>query len=200
MLIALGPMPGRALLLVNDTPLAFIDRGPGHQTLIPADRLKSGANSVQLAFVPDDAAIIEATVAAATNSARFFEAVAAVTEGAEWAFARWEPPRASAFQKAKSSARNHGPSWWKCHFRPVDAHAPLYVELTGMTKGQIYVNGRHLGRYFTATPDGKPVQPRTTPMIPSCWLRAGEDNELLLFDEHGGSPAKVQLLYEPVHA
>ena len=41
--------------------------------------------------------------------------------------------------------------------RPLDwtstaeTDAPLMLDVAGMTKGQIYINNRHLGRYFVAT-------------------------------------------------
>ena len=65
-----------------------------------------------------------------------------------------------------------------------------------MSKGQLYVNGRHVGRYWVATGSGKHVGPQTRWLIPQAWLKAGEENELVLFDEHGGNPAKVKLAFD----
>lgn len=50
----------------------------------------------------------------------------------------------------------------------------------------MFVNGRHLGRYFVATAHGKAVPPQESYYIPASWMRLGEENEVMLFDEHGG--------------
>ncbi len=72
-------------------------------------------------------------------------------------------------------------------------HFPLYLNLEGMTKGQVYVNGRHLGRYFVATAEGKAVPPQHQYLIPGAWLKAGEANEVVLFDEHEREPMQVKV-------
>lgn len=198
LLLHVGAFPARALVVVNDKPAAFIDQG-GHETIIlNPEQLKNGANQIQLAVVPEaglDSG--EKALSTLADLVHFYEGEDEITSGAEWAFARWEPPRASAFQKPKGATRVTGPVWWKATFRPHDAHTPMYIDLSGMTKGQMYVNGRHVSRYFVATADHKPVQPQSRLYIPPCWMRPGDDNELLLFDEHGGNPAKVHFAYEP---
>jgi len=66
------------------------------------------------------------------------------------------------------------------------------LDLTGMTKGQVYLNGKHAAHYFETDAEGKPVEPAGPTPVPASWLKEGE-NELLIFDEHGGNPAKVQM-------
>ncbi|MFN8778500.1 MAG: hypothetical protein ACK5ZI_03840, partial [bacterium] len=70
-----------------------------------------------------------------------------------------------------------------------------FFATTGLSKGQVYVNGKHIGRYFTATQDGKPVGPQTELLIPPVALKAGDGNELVIFDEHGHLPSKTRLVY-----
>jgi hypothetical protein len=65
----------------------------------------------------------------------------------------------------------------------------------GLTKGQWYVNGRHVGRYFVALANGKPVPPQDRYLVPAAWLKPGQPNELTVFDEHGASPSKVKLAH-----
>jgi hypothetical protein len=57
----------------------------------------------------------------------------------------------------------------------------------------VYVNGRHLGRYFTATADGKRVGPQEALFAPASWLDHSGPNEVLIFDEHGFTPVKVRV-------
>ncbi len=197
LILALGAFPGRGLLLANDKPIAFLERGGLEQILILPEQLKGGMNTLQVALLAEhDGAPPQPAIDALMHHARFYDCADPITAKGEWAFARWEPPRASAFHKNKPAGKLEVPCWWKTHFRCADGHTPLRLDLTGMTKGQIYVNGRDAGRYFVATPDGKPVEPRTRPYIPPAWIRAGDDNELLIFDEHGGNPAKVHLIPE----
>ena len=66
-----------------------------------------------------------------------------------------------------------------------------------MSKGQLYLNGHDLGRYWVATANGKAVGPQKHWYLPEPWLKDG-DNELTLFDEHGKHPAKCRLLYNPM--
>ncbi|GIW73729.1 MAG: hypothetical protein KatS3mg103_0251 [Phycisphaerales bacterium] len=72
----------------------------------------------------------------------------------------------------------------------------MVLDLSGMTKGQAYVNGQHLGRYFVATADKKSTGNDATMPIPASWLKPGKRNELALFDEHGAAPSKVRLAYD----
>ena len=49
-----------------------------------------------------------------------------------------------------------------------------------MSKGQIFLNGHNVGRFWT-------VGPQEDYYLPSCWLK--EENELMLFEEQGLIPA-----------
>lgn len=198
LLMIVGPWHGRGLLIVNGKPIAFLDRGGGERHLIQPDQLKAGANTIQIALLPDltsDDGEAAAAFATLTANVSFAECVENLSAKAEWAFARWEPPRPTAFAKPKSSQARAGcPLWWRTTFKASRA-APLFFDATGLTKGQLYVNGRHVGRYFVATGDGKPVPPQTLYYIPAPWLNAEGENEILLFDEHGGNPAKCRLVH-----
>jgi len=193
-------LPVRALLMLNDAPLAYVDQaGPSH-VVLPEDRLTRGNNTVQLAIIPDPMGgdlDLEALADRLGEGVRFAEMEEEVTAKGQWSFAKWEAPAASAFKpaSARTLARRHEPTWWKGHFKPAVTRTPLVLSLNGMTKGQVYVNGRHVARYFQATADGRPV-PHGPPIhIPSGCLKPGEENELLVFDEHGGHPNRIDLLY-----
>jgi hypothetical protein len=119
-----------------------------------------------------------------------------LVEGAEMAFAKWEPPHATSFGAGKAATGL--PTWWRCGFEcaKLDGsreQAGLVLRVDGLTKGQMFVNGKHLGRYFVATKQGKSVPPQDSYFVPASYLSSEGTNELMLFDEHGGSPSKVTL-------
>ena len=101
----------------------------------------------------------------------------------------------SAFKPVKGKLE--GPAWWRATFTTTGKATPLMLDLAGLTKGQVYLNGKHLGRYFIATAEGKKVAPQDSMWLPDPWLREpGAVNELTVFDEHGHSPARCRLHFE----
>lgn len=187
--------PGSAgLVLLNDKPLAYLDAtGPAHLVLAP-ETLNRGNNTVQIALV--EGLDEEAELKRLEKSVRFAEVEGSLTEGAELAFAKWEPPAANLYKPAPKGGKSAGPAWWKCSFTVDRATDPLYLDVEGLTKGQVYVNGRNVGRYFASTADGASVSPGGRVYIPAAWIHAKEPNDLIIFDEHGGSTAKVRLTPE----
>ncbi|XOV77251.1 MAG: hypothetical protein ACFHWZ_02540 [Phycisphaerales bacterium] len=84
------------------------------------------------------------------------------------------------------------PVWWRCRFTTPKQDRPLVLDLTGLSKGQVMLNGSNVGRYFVQTADGKPVPPQKELWLPECWLNEKEQpaNELLIFDESGYAPTR----------
>jgi beta-galactosidase len=198
-LFTVGPSPARALLLLNAKPIALVERGVVERHMLQTDQLKAGVNIVQLAVIPDPAvADAKDVLDAVAGEAGFEECLQDLAAKSEWAFAKWEPPRASAYHKAKPGERTGVgcPAWWSATFDAADPSRPLFFDATGLTKGQLYVNGRHLCRYFVATAGGKAVPPQTIYYMPAPWLHAEGENTVLIFDEHGASPMKCRLVYD----
>src|SRR5699024_9541771 len=71
---------------------------------------------------------------------------------------------------------NEQPAFYQGTFK-VDTVADTFLRLDGWTKGNVYVNGFNLGRYWEAGPT-------KTLYIPGPLLREG-DNELVVFELHG---------------
>jgi len=60
----------------------------------------------------------------------------------------------------------------------IDKPADTFVDLRGFTKGEVFVNGRALGRFWK-------IGPQQTLYLPAPWLHIGK-NEVVVFDlEHG---------------
>lgn len=197
--VSLGPSPARGVVLVNGEFAGLLDEGGVQSLMIAGEQLNRGNNTVE--FAPLESPEPESTMAKLASSLSsvlsITECVNDLTGKAAWAFAKWEPPHETMFDPVSKSRLGDqtGPTWWCCEFEAAAGSAPLWLDLTGMTKGQVYLNGHNVGRYFRATADGEDVQPVAPVWLPSPWLREGR-NELMLFDEHGGNPSKVRLAFD----
>lgn len=93
--------------------------------------------------------------------------------------------------RAGAGRQHAGPARYILRFArpqwPEAAHPKLKLRLSGMSKGQVKLNGIDLGRYWT-------IGPQEDYKIPLAWLQ--DSNELELFDEAGHDPADVKLLYD----
>lgn len=194
LLMWLDSFPARGIILINDEPITYVDRAGPSSVLIEPERVVKGHLTVQIALLADEAAQVD--LADANDSVRFSEATDQFPTKSEFAFAKWEPPISTAFAPPQRGTKIHGPVWWKCNFKAGGGHSPLYLEPSGMTKGQVYLNGRHLCRYFVATANGKQVQGQSRYLLPDSWLHHGRDNEIILFDEHGGQPSKCRIVHD----
>ncbi|MFZ4573542.1 MAG: beta-galactosidase [Phycisphaerales bacterium] len=183
------PAPG--ILLVGGKPVGMLDpTGPRFLTLT-SDQLNKGA--VQFQLSPLSHGVAEAALKELNASVKFYEGLSGLCAKSEMAFAKWEPPAATTFGPAKTD-KTEGPKWWKASFTPGDSDGSLYFEATGLAKGQLYVNGRHLCRYFVAVGNQR-VEPQQRYYIPRSMVRPKQPNEIMLFDEEGASPAKARLVY-----
>ncbi|KAM7489077.1 hypothetical protein LguiB_026561 [Lonicera macranthoides] len=102
-------------------------------------------------------------------------------------------------------------SWYKTYFDSPEGSDPVVVDLGSMGKGQAWVNGHHIGRYWNlvapkdgcqetcdyrgaydsdkcTTNCGEPTQIRYH--IPRSWLQRTK-NLLVLFEETGGNPFEI---------
>lgn len=183
--------PASALMLLNDAPVAYIDSsGPTRVVFDPED-LERGVAVIQFALV--NAADPDAELQELGNAGiHVWEGIEALSDETEISFAKWEAPTASMFGPMPKKAPKLEPAWWRTTFTLEKTGSHFYFDATGLTKGQLYVNGRHLCRYWVATHDGKPVPPQSKYYIPAAWLVAGV-NEITLFDEHGALPSKCKL-------
>ncbi len=198
--ITLGPSPARGVVMVNDEYAGLVEDGGVLRLMIAGDRLNRGNNIVE--FAPLDSPEPEGTMAklasALSSVLDITECVTDLTGKAGWAFAKWEPPHETMFDTVAKSrlGEQDGPVWWRSEFNlEAGTDAPLWLDLSGMTKGQLYLNGENVGRYFVATASGERVEPGGPVWLPAPWLREGI-NELMLFDEHGGNPSKVRLSFD----
>jgi len=106
----------------------------------------------------------------------------------DWAFRPWTDPGTAGTAVAGN------PTWWQCEFDRPRIPAPLFLATEGLSKGQVWLNGHAVGRYWT-------IGPQQSLYIPDSWLQAR--NRLVIFDEHGKSPERVYLARDarvPTHS
>ena len=108
-------------------------------------------------------------------------------------------PNSTAAWQSLTSASSKPFVWYQLSIRTpaVDSSSPFVtyaLDLTySMGKGQAWMNGHHLGRYWNATDeDGKYTQRYNH--VPAAWMAAaGQLNVLVLWEELGGDPTHVRL-------
>ncbi|MEO0511526.1 MAG: beta-galactosidase [Planctomycetota bacterium] len=199
-ILRIGHLPHRVLLLVNGEPVDILEQGTSPTLVFTSEQLKKGNNAFQFALIDetaDDARSLKELVPLVS----FEEGSTNATEKSAWAFAKWEPPAPTAFtdpSKSMLTSTASCPTWWRSRFElPVEAASvPVFLDASGLTKGEIFINGRHVCRYFVAERAGAsapPVGPQTRYLLPRPWLEPGSVNEVMVFDEHGGNPSKASV-------
>ena len=190
-LVLKGDRP-RSVIMANNKPIA-IDAGGGvRQTIRIYDPLKKGKNKLTFALFDQ---IEDPEDCDPREFADVYKVAENLTEKAEWWYARWNLPDESAYEPLPATTPQL-PAFYRTEFEAVDSDTPLLLEIRGMSKGQIYINGFNAGRFFVATHTGKEVGPQFRYYLPKAWLNTDEPNELVLFDEHGKHPDKCKLVYD----
>ncbi len=92
----------------------------------------------------------------------------------------------------KFTGEKHGssaPAFWRGTFNLQKA-GDTFLDLRGWGKGDLWVNGHCLGRFWN-------IGPSQTAYAPGCWLRAGE-NEIMILDYTGPQKPVVAGLAKPI--
>ncbi|GLE06217.1 hypothetical protein PINS_up015459 [Pythium insidiosum] len=95
-------------------------------------------------------------------------------------------------------------TWYRTKFRlarpPKQSHSPPVEETTailldglGLTRGRTFLNGQDLGRHWLIKGSNAKFIQRYY-HVPPDWLREDGENDLVLFDELGGSPRDVSIV------
>ena len=104
-----------------------------------------------------------------------------LTGSATWQFRPWTVPEPGGPVVGKNQ-----PAWYVASFKHSPTARPLFLHVIGAKKGQLYLNGHNLGRFWT-------VGPQQDYYLPACWLE--KENELLVFEEQGRIPANSKLAF-----
>jgi beta-galactosidase len=100
--------------------------------------------------------------------------------GEEWT--GWEVyplPMTDVAQWPFAPAEAKAPALFRGTFR-LDATGDTFLDTRGWGQGFVWINGHNLGRYWK-------IGPQQTLFVPAPWLRAGENEAIVLDLEDGGS-------------
>ena len=76
------------------------------------------------------------------------------------------------------------PKFFTTHFKMPDAET-VFLEIGKMKKGQIFLNGKNVGKFFG-------THTQKLYYLPKAYMK--EDNELTLFEEYGNLPVGVKFV------
>ena len=83
-----------------------------------------------------------------------------------------------------------GPAFHRGFFN-LKATGDTFLDLRGWQKGHVWVNGRHLGRFWH-------IGPQQTLFLPGCWLKQGR-NDVIVLDLESTGRGTLAGLAKPVH-
>ncbi|CAN7100908.1 unnamed protein product [Brassica rapa subsp. narinosa] len=88
--------------------------------------------------------------------------------------------------------KNHPLAWYKTMFDAPSGDGPVGLNMESMGKGEMWVNGESIGRYWVSflTPSGHPSQ--SIYHIPRAFLKPS-GNFLVVLEEEGGDPLGISL-------
>ncbi len=85
-------------------------------------------------------------------------------------------PMTTTSSLAYAGERCEGPCFYRATFH-VDETRDTFLDTTGFSKGQVWINGKPLGRVWS-------IGPQKTLYLPGPWLKVG-NNEVIVFDLNG---------------
>lgn len=200
LILELDGLPVDAVLKINDQPVDLWHHlaSAGFQRFVldPTDDgpFTGGQNQLELAlYAPPPKSD-------PLKHIKLYQATANLTAKAKWSFSPWQVPDFDDESFAPITVNGKAkpldqPAWYRNTFGVASTRCPLFLHPKGLSKGHIYLNGHNVGRYFMQTRDKQTVPPQSLYYLPEPWINVNDDNELLLFDEHGFNPAQVRLVY-----
>ena len=178
-------------VLCNDHPAGFFGAlSGGFADIVLSSEMKEGVNRLKLL-------VWRGADAQQLANVHLHLLEENLTAGAKWQFRSWmvpTPPAGAsrhAVEIKPPTASHPRPAWYACTFKAPPANSPpLFLNVKGAEKGQIFLNGHDIGRYWT-------VGPQPCYYLPSAWLIEGA-NHLQLFSETGRPPKGSLLEFKPL--
>ena len=169
-------------MLFNDRQVGFFPQMQGgYGEVLLTGEVRKGINRLRLLVWGD---LDPRQLGAAFHVYRLEENL---TDRSRWQFRAWTTPGAAA--DAAAVVPRGAPAWFRAGFSAKGGEDPLFLRLAGAYKGQIFLNGRNLGRFWS-------IGPQQYYYLPACWLE--ERNELLIFSETGAAPTGSKLEIRPL--
>lgn len=165
------------IVICNDRQAKFFPDSGGYGDVTLGKELKKGKNTLRLLLWgnvdPKDLEKIKLHLLTESISAG----------GRRWAGRKWSVPSGTGRVVGKGL-----PAWYRCRFKYNESAEPLFLRISGAKKGQIYLNGHNVGRFWN-------IGPQEYYYLPEPWL--ADENELLIFEEQGHIPSGSRLVFRP---
>jgi len=176
--VSFDDLPCPAAVLCNTRSVGFFpSQSRNYGDLTIAAELKRGKNTLEL--------LLWGQVGPKTlDKVKFHVLNENLTHGAGWFYRAWALPEGEGLIVGKDQ-----PAWYVATFKYVPQEQPLFLHILSAKKGQVFLNGHNVGRFWT-------IGPQQRYYLPECWLE--EDNELLIFEEQGGIPSSSRLEFRPL--
>jgi len=177
--LSFADMPWDVALICNDRPVSFLPRfGLSYGDVTLGAELKKGKNDLRLLLWGDQPAAKDLA-----KHLKMHVLEDCLSEKATWAYRPWQMPTPGGPVVGKDQ-----PAWYVAKFRYTPSREALFLHIAGAKKGQLFLNGHNLGRFWT-------IGPQQRYYLPEAYLT--EQNELLLFEEQGNIPRRSRLEFCP---
>ena len=171
-------LPFHLAALCNERVVGFFPNdGMNFGDLTLGAELKKGKNAITILLWGD-------VTAKALDKVKFHALNENLTHDAQWSYRIWKPPVGEGPVVGKNQ-----PAWYVAKFKSPTRSVPLFLRILSSKKGQIFLNGRNVGRFWN-------VGPQQHYYLPEPWME--EDNELLIFEEQGNIPSGTRLEFRPL--
>jgi len=170
-------IPNHLAVFCNKRPCGFFTKGDSNwgDLTLGAD-LKTGKNTVKFMIWGDPD--IDAL-----DNVKFHLLNEPLSAGMKWSYRHWTFPDSSVGEPILGKS-----CWYATKFKAPANNDPLFVRIFGTKKGQLFLNGRNIGRFWSAGP-------QEYYYLPECWMQ--EENTLMLFAENGSMPTRCKLEHRP---
>ena len=105
-----------------------------------------------------------------------------IPDGYSQARAAFDGGRSSVRCRAAVSGDIRTAGYYRGYFE-LDRTGDTFLDMTSWGKGQLYVNGHEIGRFWN-------IGPQQTLYVPGCWLKEGR-NEVIVLDVEGPRSARI---------
>ncbi len=169
-------LPHHMVILCNDRQAGFFANSGGYGDVTLGNELKRGKNRLKLLLWGE-------VSAKELESIKLHLLIESVSAKGKWASRAWTMPAGEGRVVGKGL-----PAWYRSRFKYNPTSVPLFLRILAAKKGQIFLNGHNVGRFWN-------IGPQEFYYLPEPWLRP--ENELLIFEEQGSIPSGSRLVYRP---
>ncbi len=177
--LSFADLPYDIAICCNERTVAFLPAGGDNSgDVILGSELKKGKNVVKLLLWGD-------VTGDALQNVKFHVLTESLSQGAKISFRPWQMPAEGDLIVGKDR-----PAWYRTTFKYTAGAQPLFLYIVGAKKGQIFLNGHNIGRFWS-------IGPQERYYLPECWMHEDDPNELLLFCENALTPSRSRLEFRP---